>query len=110
VFRQATLRIERQHLEKSAIQKHLIEAERQQMVGTIAAGIGHELNNTLTSMLLFSEMVQVPNPSMELLQRFARSMPPLIQRLTSFGKNLMAIGHPSKPVFVPLDVNDLLNA
>jgi signal transduction histidine kinase len=108
VFRQATLRIERQHVEKIAFQKRLIEAERQQMVTTIAASIGHELNNTLTSMLLFSEMTQVPNPSTELLQRFARSMPPLIQRLTSFGKNLMTIGHPPKPVFVPLDINDLL--
>lgn len=108
MFRQATLRIERQHLEKSAFQKRLIEAERQQMVSTIAASIGHELNNTLASMLFFSEMTQVPNPSMDLLQRFARSMPPLIQRLMSFGKNLLTIGHPPKPVFVPLDINDLL--
>ncbi len=108
VFRQATLRIERQHIEKIAFQKRLIEAERQQMVATIAASIGHELNNTLTSMLFFSEMAQVPSPSMELLQRFARSMPPLIQRLMSFGKNLLTIGHPPKPVFVPLDINDLL--
>jgi|GEM_PF-3975776 len=82
----------------------MIEAERQQMVATIAASIGHELNNTLTSMLLFSEMAQVPNPSMELLQRFASSMPPLIQRRISFGNNLLT---PS-PVFVPLDVNDPL--
>lgn len=108
VFRQATLRIERQHVEKIAFQNHLIAAERQQMVGTIAASIGHELNNTLTSMLLLSEMAQAPNPSMELLQKFARSMPPLIQRLMSFGKNLLTIGHPTKPVFVPLDINDLL--
>lgn len=92
VFRQATLRIEQQNVERIAFQKRLIEAERQQMVATIAAGIGHELNNTLTSMLLFSEMAQVPNPSMDLLQRFAMNMPPLIQRLISFGKNLMTIG------------------
>lgn len=110
VFRQATLRIERQHVEKIAFQKRLIEAERQQMVATIAASIGHELNNTLTSMLLFSEMTQVPNPPLELLQRFSKSMPPLIQRLKSFGKNLLTIGHPPKPCFVPLDLNDLLKS
>jgi len=108
VFRQATLRIERQHVEKLAFQARLIEAERQQMVATIAASIGHELNNTLTSMLLFSERAQVPNPSLELLQRFAKSMPPLIQRLMSFGKSLLTIGHPPKPAFAPLDINDLL--
>ncbi len=108
VFRQATLRIERQHLEKIAFQERLIEAERQQMVATIAASIGHELNNTLTSMLLFSDMVQGPNPSPEIMQKFAKSMPPLIQRLTSFGKNLLTIGHPQPPAFSKLYIDALL--
>lgn len=110
IFRQATIRIERQNREKKLMQDRLIEAERQQMVATIAASIGHELNNTLTSMMIFSELVQGDNPKQELLQRFARSMPPLIQRLQSFGKNLLTIGHPPQPSFAPLDINALLQS
>lgn len=108
VFRQATNHIERQNVEKAAIHERLIEAERQQMVATVAASIGHELNNTLTSMLLYSDMTQMPNPSPELLEKFANSMPPLIQRLVSFGNNLLNIGHPPKPSLTLIDINDLL--
>lgn len=107
-FRQATTHIERQNVEKAAIHERLIEAERQQMVAIVAASIGHELNNTLTSMRIYSEMTQMPNPSLDLLQKFASSMPPLIQRLVSFGKNLLTIGHPSKPSFTRIDINNLL--
>lgn len=109
IFRQATLRIERQNREKLAMQDRLIEAERQQMVATIAASIGHELNNTLTSMMIYSEMVQGDNPNQELVQKFVKNMPSLIQRLQTFGKNLLTIGHPPKPAFAPLDINILLH-
>lgn len=108
IFWQATRRIERQNREKLAMQERLIVAERQQMIGTIAASIGHELNNTLTSMVVYSELVQGENPKQEHLQRFVSSMPPLIQRLQSFGKNLLTIGHPPKPSLAALDINALL--
>ena len=109
IFWQATRRIERQNREKLVMQERLIVAERQQMIGTIAASIGHELNNTLTSMVVYSELVQGENPKQEHLQRFVSSMPPLIQRLQAFGKNLLTIGHPPKPSFAPLHINSLLN-
>lgn len=108
LFKGATLRIDRHNEEKMAFQERLIESERQQMVSTIAASIGHELNNTITGMLLFSELIQVDNPSQNLLQRFAKNMPSLISRLQSFGKNLLTIGHPPDPSFTRIDINDVL--
>lgn len=109
LFRQASLRIERQSREKKAMQDRLIEAERQQMVATIAASIGHELNNTLTSITMFSELAQGDNPNQEILQKFVRIMPALIQRLQTFGRNLLTIGCPHKPSLAPLSINILLH-
>lgn len=109
IFRQASVRIDRQNREKTAMHDRLIEAERQQMVATIAASIGHELNNTLTSMMMISELAQSDRPGQDTLQKFARHMPPLIQRLQTFGKNLLAIGQPPKPSFTPLPINNLLH-
>lgn len=108
IFRQATRRIERQNKEKMAMHDRLIEAERQQMATTIAASIGHEINNTLTSLVYLSDMVNVNKPSQELLHKLIQQLPPLVQRLKTFGKNLLSIGHPPKPSFAPIDINALL--
>ncbi len=58
-LRESNQRLEIALAELKVAQAHLVQQERLAAVGQIAAGIAHEFNNILTSMLGFAELLQV---------------------------------------------------
>ncbi len=98
-FNQMTenLKLSRQQLETTvdslkATQAQLIQSEKLSGIGEFVAGVAHELNNPLTTVMGFSEMLQhnSPNPEqkrhLEMVHQSAVRCQKIVQNLLSFSR------------------------
>ncbi len=79
--------------EKKAMESKLMQSQKMETVGTLAAGIAHDLNNQLTPLLGYLDllMAQMPpeNPDRELIgeaEQAARRSADIVQRLVRFSR------------------------
>jgi Signal transduction histidine kinase regulating C4-dicarboxylate transport system len=116
VFNQMTenLKNSREQLEKTVetlktTQAQLIQSEKLSGIGEFIAGVAHELNNPLTSVLGFSELMQqaVVNPKdkkyLEMLNKSALRCQKIVQALLSFARR----GSPERKL---TSVNELVES
>ena len=90
-------------------ERRLIQAEKLAAVGEMAAGIAHELNNPLTTVTGFTELVldELPDgreirPDLELVLREARRARDVVRRLLDFSRR-------SESERTRVDLNELLD-
>jgi PAS domain S-box-containing protein len=106
---------------RDTTERHQIEAERQHMhqqaeltsrlaaIGEMAAGIAHEINNPLTSVLGFSELLlkrDLPENVKEELQIVADGS----QRIANIVKRLLTFARQNKPMRTPTSINELIES
>jgi signal transduction histidine kinase len=90
-------------------ERKLIQAEKLAAVGEMAAGIAHELNNPLTTVTGFTELVldelsddAQSRPDLELVLKEARRARSVVRRLLDFSRR-------SESERTRVDINELLN-
>jgi PAS domain S-box-containing protein len=94
---------EKQHLEEKAQ-----IASRLAAVGEMAAGIAHEINNPLTSVIGFSELLmeqRLPPDVMEEVKIIADGS----RRVADIVKRLLTFARQNKPVRTALNINSLID-
>ncbi len=94
--------------ENSNLQQHLLRSERLAGIGQLVSGVAHELNNPLTAVMGYTEMLldRVGNEKdrreLDIVQREALRMKNIIQNLLSFARQ-------SKPQPAPVDLAIMLD-
>lgn len=90
-------------------ERRLIQAEKLAAVGEMAAGIAHELNNPLTTVMGFTELVldELPEdgehrPDLELVLKEARRAREVVRRLLDFSRH-------SESERTRVDLNELMD-
>jgi two-component system NtrC family sensor kinase len=100
---------ERNQLLRRQTHEKLIRSDRLAMVGQLAAGVAHEINNPLGSILLFSRLLmkQVPPDSRakENLDRIEKET----KRCHAIVQSLLDFARQREPKIEPVDVNQLLD-
>ncbi|MFC1767406.1 ATP-binding protein [Candidatus Margulisiibacteriota bacterium] len=86
----------------------LVQSEKLASLGTMAAGIAHEIKNPLTSLQLFSQMMAERFDDHEFRLKFTQVVPPEIERLNSIVSELVAFAKPSKLTREPVSMNEIL--
>lgn len=93
-----------------ALNLHMVQAEKLASLGQIAAGVVHELNNPLTSIVAYTDWLtrkQGPTgdpDSLERLRRIGESA----GRILRFTRDLVAYARPSSEVPVPVSVHTVI--
>jgi two-component system NtrC family sensor kinase len=104
----AAIRARDQQLHRQTHEK-LMRSDRLAMIGQLAAGVAHEINNPLGSILLFSRLViqQVPQEGRirENLDRIEKET----KRCHVIVKSLLDFARERKPLVESLDVNEVLD-
>lgn len=96
--------------ELRALNSHMVQAEKLASLGQIAAGVVHELNNPLTSIVAYTDwLIRKQGPqgdpdSLERLRRIGESA----SRILRFTRDLVAYARPSSEVPVPVSVHTVI--
>lgn len=96
-----------------ALNSHMVQAEKLASLGQIAAGVVHELNNPLTSIVAYTDwLIRKQNAaagggdpdSLERLRRIGESA----SRILRFTRDLVAYARPSSEVPVPVSLHTVI--
>lgn len=105
----ASVHISRDITERKNMEEQLILNNRLASIDELASGIGHELNNPLTSIIGFSELLLAKDVTKEVredLQVINREA----QRTAAIVKNLLTFARKHKPNRQPVDIHSLIRA
>jgi len=87
----------------------LVQSEKLAALGTMAAGIAHEIRNPLTSLQLFVQMMAERFDDHEFREKFTQIVPPEIERLNRIVNDLVSFAKPSKLTKEPAQLNEVLD-
>jgi PAS domain S-box-containing protein len=103
----ASVHIARDVSERKKMQQQLVIADRLASVGELAAGIAHELNNPLTSVVGFSQLLLNGGATDE-VKKDLEVVCQEAQRAAYVVKNLLAFAQKHAPVKKPVDINEII--
>ncbi len=99
----------KQYQELKETKDQLVQSEKLAALGTMAAGIAHEIRNPLTSLQLFVQMMAERFDDHEFRAKFSQVVPPEIERLNKIVSGLVSFAKPSKLIREPSQINDILD-
>lgn len=94
--------------ERRAIQAQLIEAEKQSTVSIISGSIGHELNNAISGLMGYSELLMMRPDDSEVAKKCAEIVSSQSQRLKMHAHNLLSLSKPREPEMKAVNINHVI--
>lgn len=89
-------------------QEKLIMSEKLASLGTLAAGMAHEIKNPLVSLRTFSQLLMQKWEDKDFRDKFAAIVPSEIERINKIAESLLKFGRPVKPELTQVNLNSLL--
>ena len=90
-------------------QERLVLSEKLASLGTMAAGMAHEIKNPLVSLRTFTQLLQYKWDDKEFRQKFSSIVPHEIERINRIAESLLKFGKPMQPEFTKVDINAILD-
>jgi signal transduction histidine kinase len=89
-------------------QEHLISSEKLASLGTMAAGMAHEIKNPLVSLRTFTQLLPQRFEDEEFRKKFASVVPQEIDKINKIAESLLRFGRPHKPELTQINTNEIL--
>ncbi len=90
-------------------QERLVLSEKLASLGTMAAGMAHEIKNPLVSLRTFTQLLQQKWEDKDFRDKFSSIIPLEIERINRIAESLLKFGKPMKPELTKVEVNALLD-
>ncbi len=91
------------------LEDQLRRADRLASLGTLAAGLAHEIKNPLTSFRAFTQLLPQKFGDTRFLETFQRVIPRELERINTIVEGLLDLARPIKLTFETVHLSDLLN-
>ena len=91
------------------LEDRLRRADRLAALGTMAAGIAHDIRNPLTSILIFSQLMSLHYDDSDVREKFNRVVPRELERVQAVIEDMMELARPASVHREPASLNDILS-
>ncbi|MDH3600347.1 MAG: ATP-binding protein [Candidatus Tectomicrobia bacterium] len=91
-----------------ALERQLRRADRMANLGTVAAGLAHEVKNPLTSVRAFVQLVRQKHDDRNFMEQFDRIVLHEVDRINNIVEELLDLTRPAPLHRVPMDLLELL--
>jgi two-component system sensor histidine kinase AtoS len=95
--------------EQKKMEARIRQAERLAALGTLAAGMAHEIRNPLSAIKTFVQLLPRKLAKEGFLDKFNRTVPREINRINDLVEDLLDLARKPRYEFSPTDMGDLLN-
>ena len=95
--------------DERALQHEVVMLDKLAAVGELAGCVAHELNNPLTGILAFSQLIRGPKIDCPKAHELAQDIEESARRCTSIVKSLLDFSRPSSTKFEPVQIPALLD-
>jgi len=90
------------------LEERLRRADRLAGLGTMAAGIAHDIRNPLTSILIFSQLMSLHHDDPDVRAKFDRVVPRELERVQAVIEDMMELARSSTLHLEPTNLNEVL--
>jgi signal transduction histidine kinase len=90
------------------LEERLRRADRLAALGTMAAGIAHDIRNPLTSILIFSQLMSLHHDDPDVREKFNRVVPRELERVQAVIEDMMELARPAAIHREPVNLNELV--
>ncbi|MFQ5839902.1 MAG: ATP-binding protein, partial [Candidatus Methylomirabilales bacterium] len=90
------------------LEERLRRSERLAALGTMAAGIAHDIRNPLTSISIFAQLITTHHADPDVRAKFERVVPRELERVQRTLEDMLELARPSSLSFEPTDINEML--
>lgn len=87
----------------------MMRADRLVSLGTLAAGMAHEIRNPLSSILIFAQLLPEKYDDKEFREEFSKIVASDTQRINRIIESVMALANPRSSILVACNTNELLD-
>jgi len=101
----AQRKAERERLE---LESHLRQSQKLESIGTLASGVAHEINNPLTGIINYAELIR-SRTEVDKLREFAAGIVEEGQRVAAIVKALLTFAREEKEQHSPASMRDILD-
>ena len=90
------------------LEERLRRADRLAALGTMAAGIAHDIRNPLTSILIFSQLMSLHHDDPDVREKFNRVVPRELERVQAVIEDMMELARPATMHREPVNLTELM--
>jgi signal transduction histidine kinase len=90
------------------LEERLRRADRLAALGTMAAGIAHDIRNPLTSILIFSQLMSLHHDDPDVRAKFDRVVPRELERVQGIIEDMMELARSTTMNLEPTNLNEVL--
>jgi PAS domain S-box-containing protein len=102
--------IQRDITERKLLERHLLQAQKMQSIGTLAGGIAHEFNNLLAGIIGYAALALREAPTHDPGRAYLSSIVDLSEKAAALTRQLLAFARKPAPARKAVRVKDLLAA